>query len=184
MQLQAMNAPMAFGYRNYWKGYLVRETPADLAHVVVDAARTAGPVSITLTELIHGEAHRIPASSAAFGGRAAAANVTAIANWHDPADDEREIAWARGTAARIEPWSLRGAGYLNYPELDQSAARVAAAFEPETFARLRAVKRRVDPGNRFRFNGNIPAEIPAVRIFRQRKMGFIRLSIAPREKAS
>jgi hypothetical protein len=35
-----------------------------------------------------------------------------------------------------------------------------------------------------RFNGNISAEIPAVRIFRQRKMGFIRLSIASREKAS
>src|SRR5690348_7280341 len=31
-----------------------------------------------------------------------------------------------------------------------------------------------------RCNGDIPAEIPAVRIFRQRKMGFIQLSIAPR----
>jgi FAD/FMN-containing dehydrogenase len=156
MQLQTMNVPMAFGYRNYWKGYLVRETPTELAEVVVDVARTAGPGSITLTELIHGEAHRIPASSAAFGGRAAAANVTAMANWTDPAEDARQIAWVRESAARIEPWSLRGAGYLNYPELDQSSARVAAAFEPETFARLRAVKRRVDPDNRFRFNGNIP----------------------------
>ncbi|MFI5292821.1 MAG: BBE domain-containing protein [Candidatus Limnocylindrales bacterium] len=45
------------------------------------------------------------------------------------------------------------------PELrrdDQSAARVAAAFAPETFDRLRQIKRRVDPTNRFRFNANIP----------------------------
>jgi FAD/FMN-containing dehydrogenase len=156
MQLQTMNAPMAFGYRNYWKGYLVRETPSALAEVVVDAARTAGPIDFTLTELIHGRAHRIPAASAAFGGRAAVANVTAMANWTNEAEDEARVAWARSTAARIEPWSLRGAGYLNYPELDQTASRVAAAFEPETYARLRAVKRRVDPDNRFRFNGNIP----------------------------
>jgi FAD/FMN-containing dehydrogenase len=156
MQLQTMNIPMAFGYRNYWKGHLVREAPSALAEVVVDAATRAGPVCITLTELIHGQARRIPAASAAFGGRAAIANVTAIANWTEPTEDEDQMAWARTTASLIEPWSLRGGGYLNYPEADLAAPRVAAAFEPETFARLRAIKRRVDPDNRFRFNGNIP----------------------------
>ena len=66
------------------------------------------------------------------------------------------MAWARGAAAAFEPFSLAGAGYLNYPETDQSAARVAAAFGPESFARLRQIKRRHDPDNRFRFNANIP----------------------------
>lgn len=156
LQLQAQNSPMPFGLRNYWKGHLLRETPAALAQVMVDAALRARPSDIVLAELIHGQAHRISASSAAFGGRRAVANVTAIAHWEDAGEDEGHIAWARATAASVEPWSLRGGGYLNYAEMDQSAARVAAAFEPEAFARLRDIKRRYDPDNRFRFNGNIP----------------------------
>ena len=41
-------------------------------------------------------------------------------------------------------------------KLDQSAARVAAAFPPATWDRLRQLKRRLDPANRLRFNANIP----------------------------
>jgi FAD/FMN-containing dehydrogenase len=156
LQLQAINPPLPFGMRNYWKGHLVRETPSELAEAVLEAAAEAAGRSVILLELIHGAAHRIPAASAAFGGRAAVANVTALALWGDPADDEAQIAWARRSAARFEPFSLRGGGYLNYPELDQSAGRVAAAFPPETFDRLRRLKRRHDPANRFRFNANIP----------------------------
>jgi FAD/FMN-containing dehydrogenase len=109
-----------------------------------------------LVELIHGMAHRIPAESAAFGGRAAVANVTAMAIWNDTKDDEREIGWARRFADSVGHLSLRGGGYLNYPELDQTAGRVAAAFPPATWERLRQLKRRCDPDNRLRFNANIP----------------------------
>ena len=70
--------------------------------------------------------------------------------------DERQIAWARSFANSVAPLSLRGGGYLNYPELDQTAARVAAAFPPATWDRLRQLKRRLDPANRLRFNANIP----------------------------
>jgi FAD/FMN-containing dehydrogenase len=156
LQMQAQNTPIPFGLRHYWKGHFVRETSTALAETLLDAGRRAAGFDFALAELIHGKAHRIPAASAAFGGRQAAANVTAIAISTDPAEDERHIGWARTTASAVEPWSLRGGGYLNYAEADLSAARVAAAFEPETFARLRQVKRRYDPENRFRFNGNIP----------------------------
>jgi FAD/FMN-containing dehydrogenase len=155
LQLQSQNLPVPFGLRHYWKGHLVRDTPPALAEALVDAVAVAGPSDFVLVELIHGQAHRIPAASAAFGGRAAIANVTALAIWGDVAEDDQHIAWSRATAAAVEPWSLRGGGYLNYAEVDQSAARVAAAFEPEAFARLRQVKRRYDPDNRFRFNANI-----------------------------
>jgi FAD/FMN-containing dehydrogenase len=156
LQMQSQNTPMPFGLRHYWKGHFVGETSTGLAQAVLEAGSRAVGIDFALIELIHGQAHRIPADSAAFGGRRAAANVTAIAIWTDPAEDDPHRAWARSTAAAVEPWSLRGGGYLNYAETDQSAARVAAAFEPATFARLREVKRRYDPHNRFRFNGNIP----------------------------
>jgi FAD/FMN-containing dehydrogenase len=105
---------------------------------------------------MHGEVHRIPEDSAAFGARAAVANVSALAIWDDPADDEAQIAWARASAARWEPFSLQGGGYVNYSAADETASRVEQAYGAERFARLRAVKRRVDPENRFRFNANIP----------------------------
>jgi FAD/FMN-containing dehydrogenase len=156
LQVQALNPPLPNGLRHYWKGHLVRETSTALADAVLEAAEEIEGRSVVLLELIHGAAHRIPAASAAFGGRAAAANVTAIAIWGDPAEDEQQIAWARSAAGRFEPFSLRGGGYLNYGELDQSASRVAASFGPESYGRLRRLKRLHDPANRFRFNANIP----------------------------
>jgi FAD/FMN-containing dehydrogenase len=156
LQQQAQYAPIPFGLRQYWKGHLVSKLDETLADALIAAAADAGGSSFCLVELIHGVAHRIPEASAAFGGRAAVANVTALAIWDDPEADEREIAWARGTADAVAPLSLRGGGYLNYPELDQTAVRVAAAFPPATWDRLRQLKRRLDPDNRLRFNANIP----------------------------
>jgi FAD/FMN-containing dehydrogenase len=156
LQVQALNPPLPFGLRHYWKGHLVRETPAALADAVLDAAAKITGRSVILFELIHGAAHRIPAASASFGGRAAAANVTALAIWGDAAGDDQQVSWARAAATQFEPFSLNGGGYLNYPELDQSASRVAAAFGTESFERLRRLKHLHDPANRFRFNANIP----------------------------
>ena len=156
LQQQAQYEPIPFGLRQYWKGHLVGRLDETLADALVTAASDAGGYSFALVELIHGMAHRIPDASAAFGGRAAAANVTALAIWSEANDDEREIAWARRVAESVAHLSLRGAGYLNYPELDQSAARVAAAFPAASWDRLRQLKRRLDPANRLRFNANIP----------------------------
>jgi FAD/FMN-containing dehydrogenase len=86
------------------------------------------------------------------------ANATALAIWTDPTSDEAEIAWARRFADRVSPLSMRGGGYLNYAELDQTAVRVAAAYPPDTWIRLQQLKRRLDPKNRFRFNANIPPD--------------------------
>lgn len=156
LQQQAQYEPIPFGLRQYWKGHLVGTVDDTLADALVAAASDAGPSSFGLVELIHGKAHRIPDASAAFGGRAACANVTALAIWDDAADDEQEIAWARRTADAVAPLSLRGGGYLNYPEVDQTAGRVAAAYPPENWDRLRQLKLRLDPANRLRFNANIP----------------------------
>lgn len=156
LQQQAQYEPIPHGLRQYWKGHLVERVDESLADALVAAASDASESSICLVELIHGMAHRIPAASAAFGGRAAVANVTALAIWNDVQADDREIAWARRIADAVAPLSLRGGGYLNYPELDQTAARVVAAFPSETWERLRQLKRRLDPDNRLRFNANIP----------------------------
>jgi FAD/FMN-containing dehydrogenase len=143
-------------HRQYWKGHFVRAVTPELL-AAIDAAHADAPLTgFVLIEEIHGEAKRIPDDSAAFGARAAQANISAIAGWDDPADDEAQITWARASAARWEPFSLLGGGYVNYSPADETASRVEQAYGAERFARLRAVKRRVDPENRFRFNANIP----------------------------
>ncbi|MFL5682915.1 MAG: FAD-binding oxidoreductase [Chloroflexota bacterium] len=156
LQLQALNTPWPHGLRHYWKGHLVREATTGLAEAIASAAENSGDDGFILVELIHGAAHRVPPDSAAFGGRQAIANVTALGIWERSRQDDEVRAWARRAAQLFAPYSLAGGGYLNYAEVDQTAERVAAAFDPNTFERLRAIKRMWDPDNRFRYNANIP----------------------------
>ena len=53
----------------------------------------------------------------------------------------------------MKPWTT-GAVYLNFIG-DEGAERVEAAFGPEKFARLQALKTKWDPDNLFRHNQNI-----------------------------
>lgn len=157
LDLQAVNAQVPFGVRHYWKGHFVREFSDEVIDLTADAfSRHEGPTGGILIELMHGVARRIPADSAAFGQRAAAANLSAIGAWRDPAEDPRQMAWVRSYADALLPHSLTGAGYVNYATPDEPAARVRAAFGAQGFARLAALKRRYDPENLFRFNMNIP----------------------------
>jgi len=143
--------------RHYWKGHFVRELPDGLIDELVDriAALGRSPGDI-LIESLHGAPKEADGRSGAVGFRGAAFNVSAMATWHDGALDEQHIAWARETAAAIEPWSLAGGGYVNYMQADEPVERVRAAFGDEAFERLRALKRRYDPANVLRRNQNIP----------------------------
>ena len=55
----------------------------------------------------------------------------------------------------MEPWSFSG-GYANYMPADEPLERVRSAFGDEPFARLQALKSRLDPDNVLRRNQNIP----------------------------
>lgn len=156
LALQAMFERMGPTYRHYWKSQFVDRVTPELVETILGEAARAPDESAVLVEPIHGRAHRFPVSHAAFGGRTALANISALGIWTDPADDARAVAWARETTAAMEPFSLRGGGYLNYAPEDESSKRIGQAFGRESFTRLQALKRRVDPENRFRFNANIP----------------------------
>jgi len=148
---------LPFGLRHYWKGYFLRDVDRPAAEAITEAMRTRPQYpSFVLFEAINGRARVEPDGGAAFGQREARWNVSAIAIWEDPAEDDANIAWARRTAAAIAPSSYSGAGYGNYASADETAERVRAGFGPERFVRLQAVKRRYDPDNRFRFNLNVP----------------------------
>ncbi len=154
--LQAMSGRLPFGLRHYWKGHFLRVLDEAVIGGLVDAmAERPNGLSVILMESIRGAAHVEPEGGTAFGQRAAIWNASALAIWDDPANDDAEIAWARGTADRLGVGSLSGAGYANYATADETIERIRLAFGTERFTRLAKIKARYDPGNQFRFNLNI-----------------------------
>jgi FAD/FMN-containing dehydrogenase len=142
--------------RHYWKGHFVRELPDELIDELLARVRALDRASShILIESLHGGAKDGDATTGAVGWRNAAFNVSATAIWQDASLDEQFIAWARGTAAVLEPWSL-GGGYINYMQADEPIERVRAAFGADAFERLQALKSRYDPENVLRRNQNIP----------------------------
>ena len=157
-QQQALVNPPYGDLRHYWKGHFVRELSDELIDALL--ARLAeldppGALSHVLIESLHGAPKDVDPALSALRFRQAAFNVSAMAVWIDPADDERYVAWGRETAAAIEPWSF-GGGYANYMAPDEPLERVRAAFGADAFDRLQALKRRYDPDNVLRRNANIP----------------------------
>jgi FAD/FMN-containing dehydrogenase len=142
--------------RHYWKGHFVREFPDELIDELLRRIVVPdGTMSHVLIESLHGAPKDADETFGALGFRHAAFNISAMAVWRDPDLDEEHIAWARDTAAAIQPWSL-GGGYVNYMQADEPIERVRAAFGAEAFARLQALKSRFDPNNVLRRNQNIP----------------------------
>jgi FAD/FMN-containing dehydrogenase len=154
---QQLNLNPGYGVdRNYWKGHFVTELPDELIDILVDSMGAIGrPPGAILIESLRGGPKDVDPDSAALGYRDAAFNVSVMADWLDPVQDDESIAWARTTAAAIEPWSVSG-GYANYMQADEPLERVRAAFGPASFERLQALKSRYDPGNVLRRNQNIP----------------------------
>jgi FAD/FMN-containing dehydrogenase len=142
--------------RNYWKGHFVAQLPDelidDLLRRITMLGRQPGGI---LIESLHGAPNEVDPASAALGYRGAAFNVSVMASWADPAHDEESVAWARTTAAALEPWSVSG-GYVNYMQDDEPLDRVRAAFGADSFLRLQALKSRYDPDNVLHRNQNIP----------------------------
>jgi FAD/FMN-containing dehydrogenase len=143
--------------RHYWKGHFVRELSDELIDELLKRIGAFGrPQTHFLIESLHGAPKDADQRLGGIAYRGAAFNVSAMAVWSDPSLDEEHIAWARETAAAIEPWSYSGGGYANYMQADEPIERVRAAFGDEAFERLRALKKRYDPTNVLHRNQNIP----------------------------
>jgi FAD/FMN-containing dehydrogenase len=79
-----------------------------------------------------------------------------LGSWLDPTEDERNIAWVRALWEAMQPFAT-DAVYVNYlgEARDEGQERIRAAYGPETYDRLAALKQKYDPANLFRMNQNI-----------------------------
>jgi len=148
------------GMQNYWSADFLVDLPDEAVDVIVEhATRPVSPLSQVILVPGGGAIARVDENATAFGQRGAPWNVHFLSLWPDPAENERNIAYTRAIATAMKPWTT-GRAYLNFIG-DEGLGRVEAAFGPERYARLQAVKATWDPENLFRHNQNIPPAQPA-----------------------
>ena len=143
------------GHRYYWKSTNVDRLSEDVVDVLVEHTLAAPSKHSTIDVWLNGGAMaRVPESHAAFRGRGARYLVNPEANWEHRADDDANVAWARGLLTALEPHAADGA-YLNFPGLLEEGQDLARKSHGENYERLAVLKRRLDPENLFRRNANI-----------------------------
>jgi FAD/FMN-containing dehydrogenase len=147
------------GYRNYWSAEHLASAPDQVLDAFCRRARDMVVPSPSQHILFPwGGAVARDAGDWPLPHRAASWVAHPLGLWSEPADDERAIAWARGTCADLRPFSI-GAVYLNFES--ESEDRVEEGFGRENYARLAAVKAEYDPGNVFHLHHNVRPLQPA-----------------------
>ncbi len=152
----------ARGRRFYWKAQFLPELSEQAVDALVESfAGVPSPLSVVVLQQLGGAVARVAPDATAFVHRNAAYDCFPIAIWEDPADDERNIRWARELYAAMQPYS--SGVYVNNLG-DEGEERVRSAYGAN-YARLQRVKARYDPTNFFRLNQNVaPMRAPGDRI--------------------
>ena len=141
------------GARNYFTSSFLADLP-DAAIDILAAAHGSRPSPFNEIHIhqMGGAAARVGADASAFGNREAPFLLNIVTRWLDPAEDEQELAWARGLRDAMAPFATGGT-YVNF--LGIGDARVRDAYDAQRYARLVELKRRWDPTNAFHLNQNI-----------------------------
>jgi FAD/FMN-containing dehydrogenase len=149
-----LDAGFPRGALNYWKSNFMAELSDQAIDTLISQfASCPSPMSGLLLEHIHGAATRVGVGETAFPHRGEGYNFLVVSEWLDPADNARNIAWARESYDLMLPYFSRGR-YVNYLGEDEGEDAVAAAYGPN-YQRLRTLKAKYDPTNLFHLNQNI-----------------------------
>lgn len=111
---------------------------------------------ITKTEIRHagGAIARVDRQANAYGNRESELLLNLIGMV--PTHEARHTLHQYNTEFKraLEP-HLTGGVYINFLEGDEARARTKDAYSPDAYARLAALKAKIDPDNRFRFSFHI-----------------------------
>jgi FAD/FMN-containing dehydrogenase len=147
-----------WGSRSFIKSHNADDVRPEALEELVELIATApGEGTFSVTAL-GGAIARVAEDATAYAGRAAAFDLSADANWSDPAEDETVIDWCRRAMAVVEPDRTIGA----YPNgnSDAGAEETRRLYGDAKLARLSALKRTWDPENVFHVNPNVAPANP------------------------
>jgi FAD/FMN-containing dehydrogenase len=138
----------------YERTAYLRDLDENAVDALLDAAGPDSTCPLRLVEVRHlgGALSRPPGIPNAVAHRDAG-YLLYLAGY---ANDAATVAYADEILTALSPWRTGGTSLNFLGPHDASPERVAAAFSPEDYRRLVAVKRAYDPENMFRINHNIP----------------------------
>jgi FAD/FMN-containing dehydrogenase len=143
------------GLRLTARNTLVPSLDDDVITAIGDLHGTPAPMMIALRSL-GGAFGRVPPDATAFAHRDAEAMIVCVLMLPETATDA-------DAERALVPWhtlATHGTGtYINF-QGSATAEDLAAAYPPDIYARLAAVKRAYDPANLFALNHNV-APVPA-----------------------
>jgi FAD/FMN-containing dehydrogenase len=152
---QMLDAASPRGVREYFKvDSLTDLTDEAIDIVVAQAEELPAPFGQLILAPMGAAMSRSDGGSMALSIKDAQWTYFCLAMWMNPAEDERNVAWARGFYEAMRPFSV-GTVLPNFIEPDEGEARLRASYGEDKYARLVALKQRWDPHNVFRLNQNI-----------------------------
>ncbi len=142
----------------YFRSFDVPELTDEMIDITVaHSLRIKSPLTSFPIWQMGGAVARVGEDETAFGGRNAGFtyNIGASTENAEGFDEERQ--WVRDFYSALEEWHT--SVYVNFlSDAEEGEDRIRAAYGPEKYARLKALKRQWDPDNFFRINQNIPPD--------------------------
>ena len=119
-------------------------------------SRIPTPESVVMIEQAGNGVRRVGKDETAFNHRDARYSLLICGMSPDPDAKDTIISWTQNFWTAMEPFATDSV-YVNYlgGYEDEGEDRVRAAYGPEKYKRLVALKNKYDPTNMFRLNQNI-----------------------------
>jgi FAD/FMN-containing dehydrogenase len=153
---QMLDAGNPHGIHEYFKIDWLKELPDDAIDIIVQQAEgLAAPFGQLILAPMGGAVARTDNGALALTVPDVPWAYFCLNMWMDPAENDRNIAWARGFAASMLDYGLGKAAFPNFIAADEDTSRLRASYGAEKYERLVELKRRWDPENAFRLNQNI-----------------------------
>lgn len=154
---QMLDLAFPHGRHYYWKSWKLPPLTDEAIEVIAQhASRITSALSSTPIFSLGGAVARVDQGETAYPNRGAAHDINIVGAWApDDPEGPRHIEWVRGFWSALKPH--QGGVYVNFMS-DEPQDAVQAAYGPERYSRLVALKKKYDPTNFFRFNQNISPE--------------------------